>query len=258
VPVAFGGDGTLHEVLIGCVRRGLPLGLLPGGSGNDFAFALGLARDDLDGAIAALIAGTTRTVDVGWVGDEPFVNSFGTGFDADAARRAHEAPTFYRGLGKYLYAIATAMRDFRVLDAAVHVDGELVFSGPSLLVTVQNGPRTGASFLFSPEAKVDDGLFDVVIAGRFGRLGTLGILPRVIKGTHLEHERVHLFRGRDIHIEWSESVATHAEGEIRPFGREFTVRLAPRSLTVIAPPVAEVVEPPGAVGSVEKALTPSR
>jgi diacylglycerol kinase (ATP) len=236
VPVAFGGDGTVHEVSIGCLERHLPLGVLPVGSGDDFAYALGLDRHDFDAALRVLIDGTTRAVDVGCVGAEPFMNSFGTGFDADVARRIVHAPRYYRNLGKYLYGIATAMRDFRVLSASVEIDGAVVHDGETLLVAVQNGPRTGGSFLFAPEAQPDDGTFEVVVAGAFGRLGTLGILPKVMRGRHVGHRRIGLFRGRSVRVLWSAPVAGHTDGEVLPFGDAFDVTMQPGRLRVLAPP----------------------
>jgi diacylglycerol kinase (ATP) len=237
IPVSCGGDGTMHEVMVGCVRRGLPLGIIPMGSGDDFSFALGIDRTAVERATDVLLAGAERLVDVGFVGDEPFVNSFGTGFDAYVAERIAVAPRLFKGLTKYLYGIVIGLRDLRNPDVEVTVDGEVVHAGPALLVTIQNGPRTGSAFMFAPEARPDDGLFEVVIAGRFGRLGTLGILPRVIQGTHLSHPRIALHRGRRITVRWSEPVASHTEGESLPRSRDFEVTMRPRSLRVIAPTV---------------------
>jgi diacylglycerol kinase (ATP) len=106
-------------------------------------------------------------------------------------------------------------------------------------VSVQNGPRTGGSFLFSPEAQVDDGLFDVVIAGRLGRLETLQVLPKVFTGKHLLDPRVSLFRGSQVRVEWQEPRQAHLEGELQQVAALFDARLQPRSLRVFAPACAE-------------------
>ncbi|MBA2666813.1 MAG: diacylglycerol kinase family lipid kinase [Trueperaceae bacterium] len=235
VPVAFGGDGTVHEVMVGCLRRGFPMGIVPVGSGDDFAFALGFGGLTYDAALRVLVAGRERLVDVGFVGTEPFVNSFGTGFDADVARRIVDAPTYYRGLGKYLFGIVTAMRDFRTPNVVVTLDGRTVYDGPALLVTVQNGPRTGGSFLFAPDARTDDGLFDVVIAGRFGRMGTLAVLPSVMRARHVGHPRITIHRASEVGVRWSSPVAGHTEGEVLAMGSAFDVRMQGRALRVVAP-----------------------
>ena len=234
--VAVGGDGTVHEVAIGCLQRCATLGVLPTGSGDDFAFALGIDRRDLHSALRSVRAGRVRRVDVGSVNGVPFVNGFGCGFDADVARRVLHAPAAYRGLARYLYGVAGALRDFELRDAAVRVDGREVYAGRALLVGVQNGPRAGGSFLFSPEARPDDGLLDVVIAGPFGRLGTLGVLPKVMRGSHLGHPHIHLVRGRDVEIHWSSPVVAHVDGEsLADAERTFSISLRPGALGVFAP-----------------------
>jgi diacylglycerol kinase (ATP) len=164
------------------------------------------------------------------------VNAFGTGFDADVARRVEHAPAWYRGLGRYLYGIVTAMRDFALRDVRVEVDGREAYAGPSLLVGVQNGPRAGGSFLFAPTARPDDARFDVVVAGSFGRLGTLGVLPRVMRGTHLTHPRIHAVRGQQVRVRWSNPVVAHVDGEVfeRP-ADAFEVELRAAALAVFAP-----------------------
>ena len=241
LPVAVGGDGTIHEVAIACLQRGFTMGFLPTGSGDDFAFALGADRFDVDAAIRTLAEGRSRPVDVGLVNREPFVNGFGSGFDADVARRIAHAPRLYRGLGRYLYGIATAMRDFAVREVQVEVDGREVHAGPGLMVGTQNGPRAGGSFLFTPAARTDDGLLDVVVAGRFGRAATLALLPRLMRATHLNHPHIHFFRAHEVRVRWSSPVVAHVDGENlgdQDKHEDFAVCLRPAALQVLAPPAA--------------------
>ena len=237
--VAVGGDGTVHAVMRACLEHDRRLAVLPFGSGDDFAHALGLARTRPDDAVRVLLEGRERRVDVGTVNGEPFVNAFGTGFDADVARRILAAPPSFRGLGRYLYGVAGALREFRLADVTVEMttlDGALErFAGPALLVAVQNGPRTGGSFRFAPDARPDDGVLDVVVAGAFGRAGTLAILPRVMRGRHLGHPKVHRFAATAIEVRWSAPVAGHAEGEPVALADAYSVRLKPGALRVIAP-----------------------
>ncbi len=237
--VAVGGDGTVHELLPACLERDHVLGLLPAGSGDDFAHALGLSRHDPSSAAATLIRGRQRRVDVGMVNGVPFVNAFGAGFDADVARRIVAAPRAFRGLGRYLYGIVSAMRDFRLATVKVDVDDgtgpRMAYTGPSLLVSVQNGPRTGGSFRFAPDAAVDDGVLDVLVAGDFDRIGTFGILPKVMRGAHLGHPRVHRFAARSLTLSWSTRMAAHAEGELLTPDTSYVVALRPSALRVIAP-----------------------
>jgi YegS/Rv2252/BmrU family lipid kinase len=232
--VAVGGDGTAHEVAKGCIGGGRTLGVLPVGSGDDFAFALGMRRGDLAGALERLVAGEARFVDTGRVNGEPFVNAAGVGFDADVATRVAAAPRRLRGLATYLWAVMTALGALDAAPVEVRVDGIRVYAGRSLLVSTQLGPRTGGSFLFAPDASLSDGLFEVVVAGGLGRVGTLRLLPRVMRGAHLGHPAVHLFRGRSVELRWERAQPGHVEGEPLAAGRTFRLDLVPASLRVLA------------------------
>lgn len=234
IVVAVGGDGTAHEVARACVGGSRTLGVLPVGSGDDFAFALGLPRNDLRGALERLATGATRQVDAGRVNGEPFINAAGIGFDADVARRVAAAPGVLRGTGAYLWAVVTGLAALDPAPVAVEIDGAEVFHGRSLLVSTQIGPRTGGSFLFAPDACVDDGLFEVVVAAGLSRAGTLALLPRVMRGAHLGHPAVHLFRGRRVRLRWERAQPGHVEGEALPEAATFELESLPGALRVIA------------------------
>lgn len=237
--IAMGGDGTVHELLPACLARDLRLGVVPCGSGDDFAFAVGIPRHDPLAAVAIALAGHELRVDVGLVDGHPYVNAFGSGFDAEVARRVIAAPRYVRGLGRYLYGILGAMRDFSLAEVRVEIDDadgrRAAYAGPALMVSVQNGPRTGGSFLLAPGAAPDDGELDVVVAGAFGRLGTLGILPKLMRGAHLGHPKVHRFAARSLTLTWSRPMPVQMEGEIQPPRGRFEVTLRPRALRLLAP-----------------------
>jgi diacylglycerol kinase (ATP) len=235
VVLSLGGDGTLHEIVSGCVNTPRTVGILPAGSGDDFAFALGLERNNLRQALEIIKRGKVKTVDTAKVNGETFVNAFGVGFDADVAYGIYNAPTFLKERSAYFYSIFATLRRLESLPVTVTLDGQKVFDDPALLVSVQNGPRTGGSFLFSPTAQVDDGLLDVVIAGNFGRLGTLGILPKVLKGTHVRHPKVNILRGKTVRLEWSKARPGHMEGELLGAATTFDISIQAASLKVLAP-----------------------
>src|SRR5690606_10208087 len=175
--------------------------------------SLGIPRDDLTGALTRLLRPKITKVDVGCVDGEPFANSTGVGFDAEAAYRVRTSPNYLRGLAAYLYGTLSALGSFRPVRVRVVVDGAEVYHGASLLVSLQNGPRAGGSFLFAPQARNDDGLLDVLVAGKFSRLGAIGIMPRLMKGHHLTDPRVHMFRGSVVELEWEQPQRGHADGE---------------------------------------------
>jgi diacylglycerol kinase (ATP) len=235
VVLSLGGDGTLHEVVNGCIYTGRTVGILPAGSGDDFAFALGLERHDLQQALEVIRRGKIKTVDTASVNGETFINAFGVGFDADVAYGIYKAPKFLKERNAYFYSIFATLSRLENIPVVVTIDDNQIFSGPALLVSTQNGPRTGGSFLFAPEAKLDDGFLDVVIAGKFGRLGTLDILPKVLKGTHVHHPKVKIVRGKTVKLEWSRPRPGHMEGELLEPATTFEVRIQTASLNVFAP-----------------------
>jgi diacylglycerol kinase (ATP) len=232
--LSLGGDGTLHEIMTACVHTERTVGILPAGSGDDFAYALGIGRNSLEQALRVIQKGFVKKVDTATVNGIPFINAFGVGFDADVAYGIHNAPKFLKERNAYLYSVITTLGKLKNIPVEITIDGQKVFSGPSLLVSTQNGPRTGGSFYFAPQAKVDDGLLDVVIAGQFSRLGTLNILPRVMKGTHLSHPNILILRGKDILLKWQSVRPGHMEGELLAATETFHIQVKPKSLRIFA------------------------
>ena len=234
--VAVGGDGTVHQVVKGIVSSGgagRVLGVLPVGSGDDFAFALGLDRNDLPGAVARLLANEAQPVDLPFVNGEPFVNALGVGFDAEVAHRLELAPQFLKGLAAYLYSVLVTLGRLRSVGVTVTVDDDEVYRGRSLVVATQNGPRTGGSFMFAPAARLDDGALDIVLATDVGVFATLALLPKVMRGKHLADPSVRTFRGRSVRLEWDEPRYAHADGESLGQGTSFTVTLAAQAIRVL-------------------------
>ncbi len=241
--IALGGDGTVHEVVRGFLSgapdeaadrtQGRTLGLVPVGSGDDFAFSLGLERGDIAPALERIATGATRLIDLGFVGDEPFVNAVGVGFDAEVAHLVMTSPKLFKGPAAYFYGVVAALGGLSPARVTVRIDGRQVYQGASLLVACQNGPRTGGSFYFAPTARNDDGLLDVLVAGAFGRAGALRILPKVMKGAHLTDPRVWLFQGREVELAWERPQRAHAEGEALAPRSNYHISLQPRALRVI-------------------------
>lgn len=233
--VAVGGDGTVHEVARACIGTRRTLGVVPTGSGDDFAHALGIGRQRLHEATTVLAQGRVRVVDTGVCNGEPFVNAVGVGFDAEVGRRVAQAPVALGGLTAYLWAVGVSLRHLARTTVRVSVDGVLVHEGASLLASCQNGPRTGGSFRFAPSASLDDGLLDVLIAGSVGRAGAVALLPRVLVGRHLGHPRITHLRAREVEMHWQAPRGWHAEGEVFAPSCRFRVGVRPGSLRVLAP-----------------------
>ena len=231
--VAVGGDGTAHEVVNGLAGTDAVFGLLPFGSGNDLALALGIP-DDPDAALAVLANGRDARIDLGRFEDVWFANSVGVGFEAQVTIESRKIRGL-RGFAIYLAAVLKALARLRCPRMELRIDGE-PFDGPRLLVSVGNGPRVGGGFLLTPDARNDDGILDLCLVDAVGRLRALRILPKAISGTHTTDPRITMLRGRRIEIRSPDGFPFHADGEVYDTGRrQLTLELHPGALAVRVP-----------------------
>ena len=216
--VAVGGDGTVHEALNGLMALSAPLrqrvafGVVPAGSGNDFARNAGIPTDP--GALAALLAGgPAAAADVGVVDGHYFANVAGVGFDAEVARQANRLPKFVPGPLTYLISALWVLSRYRNAAVRVELDGR-VLERRVLLVAVGNGAGYAGGMRICPGARMDDGIFRVVVAGDLSRAGVLTTLPKVFSGRHVEHPLVEVYDARRVRIEAERPLAVQADGEI--------------------------------------------
>jgi diacylglycerol kinase (ATP) len=246
--VAVGGDGIVHEVANGLMRagsegRGAALGVIAAGSGNDFAKMLGPPRD-AESAAAGIATAAPRAVDIGrvsrWVVDSGgaapwyFTNGIGLGFDAQVALEASRIRRL-RGLAIYAAAAVRVLRDLRAPRMRVLVDGREVADRRLVLTTLGNGPCHGGAFWLCPDARIDDGLLDVLLADARGALELTALIPRVMRGRHLSARGVEVHRGRTVTLTSGDPLPIHADGEIVGEGvREIEVEVVPGGLRVLA------------------------
>ena len=235
VVLAAGGDGTAYEVANGLLRsrRRAAMGVVPIGTGNDFARGIGLPRDPL-AAAAVLVAARPRDIDVGEVNGRYFLTIAGTGFDGEVARQVNNWPKWFGGTAMYILAMLKMLATYRPVDVEITVDGtaerERLF-----LIAVGNTAWNAGGMWTVPPARPDDGLLHAMIAGPLTRLETLIVLPRVFSGRHLAHRKVHVVQGREIHVTGAAPLAVQADGEsVGTIPATFT--LHPRALLVLAPP----------------------
>ncbi len=235
--VLVGGDGTVHRLLPELLARSLVLGLVPVGSGNDLAGALGLRGLAWDDALARALHGPALRCDLGElssaVGELPFASSLAAGFDAAIARRASEGPQWLRGLPRYLWATLGELAALRRTRLRVFVDGALVHDAETLFASCLNTPSYGAGMPAVPGARVDDGRLDLLVAGRFGRAGALLMLPRLLAGRHLGHPEVRTVRFAQLRVECDVDLPLAADGEPLAGAREFSVRVLPGALSAV-------------------------
>lgn len=216
VLAVVGGDGTVNLGTNVCALTGIPMAVVACGSGDDSARALGLPRDSPAGMAALITAGKVRTIDAGRRSDVPggagrwWLGVLGAGFDSVVNERAIRMRRLH-GRARYLAALARELPTFRGIPYAVEWDGERVET-QAMLVAVANGPSFGSGMLVCPDARLDDGLFDVLILHRIGMGEFLRVFPKVFSGGHVGHPAVEIRRARRVRLE-ALGIQAQADGE---------------------------------------------
>lgn len=211
--VAIGGDGTVSEVVNGLMGSGACLGVIPGGTGNDFCRVVGIPFAPLPAAQLAL-TGAAAPMDIGQIeGGRYFFNVAGIGFDAEVARAVNSYPKYLGGTIPYLLGILKTLWRYRPAPMEIEVDGR-VYQRKVFLLAVGIAQAYGGGMRVLPDAKVDDGLLDVVIAGDVGRMEVLRLVPKLYKAGHVGHPKVEFTRGRHIRITSPQLVAMHLDGDV--------------------------------------------
>lgn len=235
--VAVGGDGTVHEVANGLLRSDsdTALGVVPVGSGNDFAKLVGVYGHDPLRAVARLVTARSRRFDAGRVSGsgEWFVNSVGFGFGPAVVKKRNRMQHL-RGFLSYLLPVVQTFFRFEpvVFDVAAPGFRE---RGYMMMIEVCNGTTAGGSYRFAPDADPSDGKLDVCLIRRVSLPRFLLAIPRVIRGTHLKMREVAIIKTAKIVIRSPEQpLVLHMDGELREPGvNECTVELERGRLNVL-------------------------
>ncbi|WP_328326989.1 YegS/Rv2252/BmrU family lipid kinase [Kribbella sp. NBC_00382] len=206
-----GGDGTVHLGAQVLAKSGMPFGVIPAGTGNDFARGIGVPLKDPKAAAALIVRGQTRAVDLATAKDEYITTVVAGGFDSLVNKRAN-AMTWPKGNARYTLATFAELRTFSPISYVVTVDDQ-VLETDAMLVAVGTGPTYGGGLQICAGAGIDDGLLDITIIKPVSRLTLLQMFPKLSKGTHLGHPAVHTLRGRSVRLE-SPGVTAYADGEI--------------------------------------------
>jgi len=204
-----GGDGTLNIAIQELVKTSLGVALIPAGTGNDFARTLNLNLKDPRQLISFYLSNKPALVDVGKVGERYFVDVLSTGFDSMVNERAN---TMHRikGRAKYNLSILLVLSTFKPKNYEFSIDG-LSFESKAMLIAVSNGISYGGGMKVTPDAKIDDGFFDILILTPVSRFDFLRVFPKVFSGKHITHPAVKILRGKLVEIN-SDAVA-YADGE---------------------------------------------
>lgn len=233
-----GGDGSVHEATNGLLQSAsdAAIGVIPTGTGNDFAKAAGIP---LDWEIATRLLAdrivndaALRRVDAAKMNDRYFMNGAGIGLDAKvtAIARSIRWPI---GDVVYLLAIFRALGD-GVATPELRIQGdELDFSGPVTLVSVSNGPWIGGMFHIAPMAANADGKLELLIVAPVTRRRILALLPKLVRGRHMPEPEITHFSLQRLQIRAQSDLPSHLDGEVQPPQRNFEIEILPDALRLI-------------------------
>ncbi len=236
VPVVMSGDGLIGQVGGTLAGRKATMGILPGGRGNDLARVLEIPTEIPD-AVAVLANGRPRAIDVGEVNGRRFLGIASIGFDSVANRIANETKVI-RGSPVYAYAALRTLAAWKAATFKVTLDRKEAIVVRGFAVAVANSQAFGGGMFIAPDARLDDGRFDVVMSGATGKLEFLVNLPKVFKGTHVEEDAVTVRRAARVDVTADRAFEVYADGE--PLSRlPATLRVLERALSVIVPAAAQ-------------------
>lgn len=228
--VAWGGDGTVNEAAGALFGTSIPLGIVPGGSGDGLAGSLRLPRDP-EAALLLALKGQPRPIDVGWLGGRHFVNVAGVGFDAEVARQFNLRTN--RGARGYIAELLSLVWSYRSEEYRVDIDaGRARWSGPKFVVAFANGREYGSRLVIAPEADLSDGWFDMVLLADGSPLRQLWRCRRLAFRRMAAAEGVWRDRVRAASIE-GERLCCHVDGETFEAEGKIELRLEPGALRII-------------------------
>lgn len=237
--VAVGGDGTIHEVAVGLAGTACPLGVLPSGSGNDFA--VGIGSGTVAAGLDAISRGLVKEIDVCGLDGRPFVNSMGllaSGVISGTAAR------LWRWLGKWRYTVASlwTILTYRGQQVEWTIGGsspagaDLPLSGNFLMAEFFNGPLTGGGFKLVDGADFADGVMDLCVVRPIGLVAGLKILPGAAAGRMIEHPAFVRHRSRRVEFTLAEPAGVHLDGEAALLeAGPHVVEILDRKLKVMVP-----------------------
>lgn len=245
--IAVGGDGTLNEVVNGIVgsrkqlHKNASLSIVPLGTGSDFIKVLdGIRPNDLAGAVRRLARDHTRAVDVGRITVEAgtqkhtryFINALSMGIDAQVAVESLKI-TKLKGFAVYLLAVIRALAIYKVHPMTVHFDDHEI-QRRLLFTSVANGRCQGGGFWLTPQAQIDDGLFDLCMIDNMRLNEIIRHIPKLLNGSHTRLRQVMMGRAQHVTVTSSHPIPVATDGEVVVTdAQRITVEILPGAIEII-------------------------
>ena len=230
--VCIGGDGTLSEIVHELVGSGGVLYIVPSGTGNDFARALGLPRDPIE-AFRAQLAGRRTAIDCGSINGRAFINVSGSGFDVEVLRKTEEFKQVYSGEKAYRKAVSAVLSSYRAFRSEISIDGGASRPYSGTIVEIANGQYIGGGMKVAPGAQVQDGLFDVVLVDCVPRMLIPFLLPLFILGLHVHLPIARVVRAKDVVLR-ARGMVVNIDGRLEEMD-EAHFEIRPSALHIMLP-----------------------
>lgn len=237
--ICAGGDGTVNEIASVLAHTPVALGILPLGSGNGLARSLGIPQD-VGEALRIITEGHTIMSDRGVVNDKPFYCTFGVGFDAAVSEKF--ASEKRRGRITYVRSVINEFLKYRSQPYAISIDGKVI-TERAFLIAACNAPQYGNNAYIAPNAKLSDGLLDLIVIHDGSPLSTVKMGVDLITGYLDRNARIDTFRIRQASITCLEEGPVHIDGDPRRIGKHLEISCDSASLAVFAPEKEEEFKP---------------
>lgn len=230
--VAVGGDGTVYEVVNGIIGRDITLGIVPSGTGNDFARSLGVGKS-IETALDTVVYGRERLVDCGKANNRYFVNVAGIGFDTDILKEAEKIKKYFSGPWAYLAGVFKTLIHYKYKKIHMTIDSEQ-YQKEILLVAFANGNYYGGGMKIAPDADMEDGYFDICVIHKIPKLKVLRLFPTIFAGKHIEVEEVSIYRGKKVELYGDSPMPINLDGDLVGT-TPLTIEIVPKSLKLMSP-----------------------
>ncbi len=232
--VAVGGDGTVNEVAKGLINRGSGrLGIIPAGTGNDMAKALGLSSD-LDDCLKTIFEGNEREIDLGLANDEYFLNIGSIGFDAEVVTNNIRIKKVIKSGLSYALSVIYTLLSFKKKKVEISIDG-IKREDRIVLLAAGNGNYYGGGMMILPRAKLDNGLLSVCIVKLASNFTLLVLFPSIFKGNHTKYEKyVDMVDGKEVIVRSKEKLCLNIDGEVYQNIYEVKFKISDKKLKVLS------------------------
>ncbi|WP_077616810.1 diacylglycerol/lipid kinase family protein [Caenibacillus caldisaponilyticus] len=217
--IAIGGDGTVHEVANGLIGSNIPLGIIPGGSGNDLARALDIPAD-YKKALERILIGKKRKMDIGRVGEEYCMTVTGIGFDGKVAE-VNQGAKYKNWMNRmrlgglsYVLSLLQVLLNYRPVNVELTIDGKAFSFLDAWLIAIANTSSYGGGIKICPDACHDDGLFDICVVHDLSKWELIRTFPKTYTGRHVTHPSVTMLKGENVEVTAESPLIVQSDGEI--------------------------------------------